>query len=122
MRFSQDTFTGNSISAYGSGRITIQEQDISHGVIITPKKIIHDWMPSAFTELRQAHLLRLSELEPEIVILGTGESLRFPPIDYTAGLLEQGIGVEIMSTPAACRTFNILLSEERRVVAALLMR
>ncbi len=119
MRFAQDSYEGNSISAYARGQITINDQVYVSSVIVTPDRIIHDWLPDSFAGLEGRHVARLAELEPEIIVLGTGATSRFPPPEYTAGFLTQGIGVEVMGTAAACRTFNILVSEERRVVAAL---
>jgi uncharacterized protein len=121
MRFAQDSYQGNTISAYADGQITVNDQIIVSSVIVTPDRIIRDWLPDNFAGLEQGHVARLAELEPEIIVLGTGAATHFPPPDYTAGFLTQGIGVEIMGTAAACRTFNILISEERRVVAALLL-
>jgi uncharacterized protein len=121
MRFAQDSFSGNSITAYAHGQITVNDQVIVSSVIVTPDRIIRDWLPESFSALEQHHVARLADLEPEIIILGTGATSHFPPPEYTAGFLTRGIGVEFMDTPAACRTFNILISEERRVVAALLL-
>ena len=122
MRFAQDSYAaGNSITAYAGDQITINDQVVVSSVIVTPDRIIQDWLPDSFAGLEEHHVSRLAELEPEIIILGTGATSRFPPPEYTAIFLTQGIGVEVMGTAAACRTFNILVSEERRVVAALLL-
>ena len=121
MRFAQDNLTGNIIRGYAPGQVTINDEVIVTSVIVTPERIIRDWLPRAFGDLERRHIVRLEELQPEIIVLGTGLRLRFPDAGFTAGFLSQGIGVEIMDTTAACRTYNILLSEDRRVVAALLM-
>lgn len=121
MRFAQDSFAGNVIRAYAGGQVTVNDDIITRSVIVTPERIIRDWLPDSFGELVPGHLARLDELQPEIIVLGTGSRLRFPTPEFTAGFLSRGIGVEIMDTNAACRTYNILLSEGRRVVAALLM-
>ena len=121
MRFSLENIEGNSISAYASGRITVNGEAIMHSVIITPERIIHDWLPAVFDEMEATHLEGFGELEPEIILIGTGDTLHFPPAAWTAGYLASGIGVEVMDTAAACRTYNVLLSEDRRVVAALLI-
>jgi uncharacterized protein len=120
MRFAQDSFATNSIRAYGDGEITINDKVINRSVIITPD-LIQLWEPAHIDELTAEHCLLLGEFKPEVVIIGTGGTLKFPPPQVTAGLQTQGIGVEIMAHGAACRTFNILLAEDRRVVAALLM-
>jgi uncharacterized protein len=79
------------------------------------------WEPRSVDELTAAHIDRLAGFDPEIVIIGTGRQLSFPPLALTAALQVRGIGVEIMAHDAACRTFNILLAEDRRVLAALMM-
>ena len=121
MRFAQDSLTGNIIRGYAPGQVTINDKVMVTSVIVTPDRIICDWLPHAYGDLEPRHIARLEELQPEIVVLGTGLRLRFPDASFTVGFLSQGIGVEIMDTTAACRTYNILLSEDRRVVAALLM-
>jgi uncharacterized protein len=120
MRFTQDSIAGNSIRAYSDGEITISDRTISQSVVITPDSI-HQWEPRSIEELSAEHIERLCEFEPEIVIIGTGGQLRFPSPSLTAALQMHGIGVEVMAHDAACRTFNILLAEDRRVVAALIM-
>ena len=121
MRFSQDQFEGNRISACDENRITVNEEIITASVILTPDRIIRDWLPARYEALEAVHIARLAELQPEVILLGTGRTLRFPSPAFTGDFLARGIGVEIMDTQAACRTYNILLSEGRRVVAALLL-
>jgi uncharacterized protein len=120
MRFAQDSFASNSIRAYSDGEITVNDKTINRSVIITPD-LIQPWEPQHIDELTAEHCRQLGDLHPEVVIIGTGKTLKFPPPQLTVGLQMQGIGVEIMAHDAACRTFNILLAEDRRVVAALLM-
>ena len=121
MRFARDSLEGNIIRAYAAGQVTVNDEIIVTSVIVTPDRIIRDWLPNSFGELEPRHIARLEELQPQIIVLGTGLRLRFPGAEFSAGFLSRGIGVEIMDTNAACRTYNILLSEGRRVVAALLM-
>ena len=121
MRFAQQQTEGYTISAYAPGEITINEQVIRTSVIVTPERIITDWLPEHFEELDATHLARLEELTPEIIVIGTGDTLRFPDPRYTAGFLTQGIGVEVMNTNAACRTYNVLRSEDRNVAAVLML-
>ncbi|MGD2137961.1 MAG: Mth938-like domain-containing protein [Gammaproteobacteria bacterium] len=120
MRFAEDSLAVNTIRAYDAGEIIVNDTRITQSVIITPNEI-RRWPPYRFTDLLPEHLGALAELQPEIVILGTGSRQRFLQPGMTAELQTSGIGVEIMATDAACRTFNILLAEERRVVAALIM-
>jgi uncharacterized protein len=121
MRFSPDSFATNSIRAYRDGEILVNERSIARSVVITPD-VIQDWEPGSVEELTAQHFTQLGQLQPEIVILGTGRQLRFPPPQLCIALQTQGIGVEIMATDAACRTFNVLLAEDRRVLAALIIR
>ena len=99
----------------------ISQITITRSAIVTPHQLIDDWPPQTLDELDARHIDALAELDPEIVLLGCGERLRWPDPALTAPLLECGIGVEIMDTGAACRTFNILISERRNVAAALLL-
>ena len=120
MRFSQDSFASNSIRAYSDGEISVNEKIINRSVIISAD-VIQLWEPASIDQLTAAHCEIISEFNPEVVIIGTGKRLQFPVASVIAGLQTQGIGVEIMAHDAACRTFNILLAEDRRVVVALLM-
>lgn len=122
MKFAQDDMTAKYvIRSYQAGKLTINGTVYERSVIIMPERLIDDWQPQLFEELTTEYVLELARLEPEILLLGTGATLRFPPPESTGRLGELGIGIEIMDTAAACRTYNILVSEGRRVVAALLM-
>jgi len=120
MRFAQDSFAINSIRAYSDGEITVNDKTIAQSVLITPDSI-QPWEPRNIGELTAEHIDQLGKLDPELVIIGTGKTLMFPPPELTAALLTRDIGVEIMTHDAACRTFNVLLAEDRRVVVALMM-
>lgn len=122
MRFAEDDNTGRyRIQAYASGQVTVNHETLRHSLIVSPDRLIRDWPPQAFEDLSAAHLALALALEPEILILGTGAQLHFPHPRLTGEIQRRGIGVEVMDTPAACRTYNILLGEQRRVAAALLM-
>lgn len=121
MKFSElETDAGPLIEAYEPGRIRIQGQHYRGTLAITAGRIMADWGPAHLGELCQAHLEEIAEMRPQIVVLGTGLRQRFPDPAVYAVLLEKGIGVEIMDTGAACRTYNILAGEGRNVVAALI--
>ena len=109
------------VRAYAPGKITIGETIYTSSLILTPQDVIADWSPRVFDELAATHFDALADLKPEMVILGTGARLRFPAPACLAPLARAGIGVEVMDTAAACRTYNILASDGRRVVGALLM-
>ena len=89
--------------------------------VALPDRIITDWAATSFEALAAAHLEALVGLGQEIILLGTGNILRFPRPEILRPLIEAGIGLEVMDVQAACRTFNILVAEERRVGAALLL-
>lgn len=110
----------NRVTAYGPGYITVNGVRHDTHLLMTAETVTA-WEIDAFESLTREHFRSLGALAPEIVILGTGAVQRFPRPDHTRGLLEAGVGVEIMDTAAACRTFNILVSEGRRVVAAILL-
>jgi len=110
----------NLIRSYTAGSLTINNKDYSHSLIVTATEVM-DWPPTGFNKLLAAHFEMIADLRPEVVILGTGAKLLFPPASLTRSLIEARIGLEVMDTGAACRTYNILMSDGRRVAAALLM-
>ncbi len=90
-------------------------------IVLLPDTIVKGWAPAGFDALVELDFARLLDYKPEIVLLGTGAIQRFPHPRLTAALSSAHVGVEVMDTGAACRTFNILVAEERRVAAALVM-
>ena len=122
MKLNLDTNSATYIiSSYSPGSITINEETLTRSFVVTPERLIRDWPPQAFDELQVKHFVSVVDLRPEIVLLGSGARLRFPDITLTQPLVDEGIGLEVMDTGAACRTFNVLLSEGRRVAGAMLM-
>ncbi len=116
--------TGDSryrIRAYSPGEIRIGETFYRRSLILLPDQVLPDWEPADFSALTEDLLTALADLAPEVILLGTGGRLRFPPQVWLAGLQKRGIGTECMDTAAACRTYNLLMSEGRRVAAALLL-
>lgn len=111
----------NLIRAYAAGLITVNQDSYTCSLVVLPGQVIADWPPQAFAELAVAHFAALVSLRPELLILGTGRRQRFPHAELLAPLVGAGIGWEVMDTGAACRTYNILMSEGRNVAAALLM-
>ena len=109
------------IRAYAPGRINVSDVLLTKSFILAPDRVLEDWPPQRFEDLEPAHFEAALALEPEILLIGTGATQRFLPGSLMAELSAKGIGVEVMDTAAACRTYNILLSEDRKVVAALLM-
>lgn len=123
MQFTKDTAGSGKhlIRAYAPGRINVNDKLIAHSLILTPDKILEDWPPRSPEDITLEHLQMALALEPEVLIIGTGATLRFPDAAVTAEIQRRGIGLEVLDTAAACRTYNILVSEERKVVAALVM-
>ena len=122
MKFLLDTNDdGLAIQRYEVGEIIIQETRYSESLILFPDRVITDWSPTSVDELQHEDFQRLAEFSPEILILGTGRKQLFPHPSLLQPLMQARIGVEVMDTAAACRTYNILMGEGRRVAAALFM-
>ncbi|MBI1174642.1 MAG: hypothetical protein GC139_05160 [Sideroxydans sp.] len=112
----QKTFT-----AYGTGYVMVSGERYEQPIVVTPQQVLTDWQPQDFAGLGEAHFEYFRAFAPEILLLGTGERQHFPHPRLYRMLTEAGIGVECMDTAAACRTYNILMSEDRKVVAAILL-
>ena len=122
MKLQLDGPTGqNLFTGYGSGYVKVNGQRYERSLVVTPKRIIEDWPASRFEHLSTSHFEFLLALNPEIVLLGTGAMLRFPSPALSRCLTAARIGLEVMDTNAACRTYNILMAESRRVLAALIV-
>ena len=109
----------NIFSGYGEGYVAINNQRFEHNVLVMPGRDITRWEPAGFDALCAADFAALLALQPEIVILGTGDTLRFPKPELTRPLAAAHVGFEAMDTKAACRTYNVLVAEGRQVVAAI---
>jgi uncharacterized protein len=122
MRFTQDSASGiNLIRAYGNGELRVNENTYRGAVILSASTVIAEPNIQNLDALAALDLSRTLALEPEVVLLGTGERQVFPAPSFGAQFLRAGIGFEVMDTSAACRTFNVLAGEQRRVVAMLLL-
>ncbi len=110
-----------SIASYDAGHIAVNGRRLMQSFILTPQRLIEDWPPKSFDGLSAPDLLAIAELDCPIVLLGTGARQRFPAPALLRPLLERRIGVEVMDSHAACRTYNILMAEGRAVVAALII-
>jgi len=111
----------NTVTAYGDGYIEINKVRYEHSVLVMPEGAVVPWDVTRFEDLTPEHFARLLELGAEVVIFGTGNKLRFPHPRLTAPLTEKRIGVDAMDLQAACRTYNILMLEGRKVAGALLV-
>jgi len=137
VKFDLETHAELRIHAYDTGCITLAVPggmqlalavdpetglyQVTESFILTGRQVITEWKPEQIAELTVAHLEEVLSLNPELVLLGTGAKQQFPAMDILATLQRARIGIEVMDTPAACRTFNILVAEGRQVAAALLM-
>jgi uncharacterized protein len=99
----------------------VNERELTRSFLLSPEQLVEDWRPRSVAELEPADMDALLALEPAVVLLGSGASLRFPAPAVLARCLVQGIGVEVMDNAAAARTFNLLAGEGRRVVLGLLL-
>jgi uncharacterized protein len=120
MQLTRDISTQHFIRAWEPGRVRIAERWITGNVIVGAEHIIEGWVAPANGLLTVDDLAPALALAPTILLLGTGNDRFLPDVELMADLAQRRVGLEIMSTPAACRTFNLLLQEQRRVVAALL--
>ncbi len=122
MKFQPDTPEGvNVISRHEAGRVWVGSTPFQHSLLVPWVGSVLAWPAGRFDELGAADFERIAALRPEVVIFGSGARLRFPPPAWLRALIERRIGVETMDTGAACRTFNVLASEKRAVLAALLI-
>ena len=122
MKLSLDYSTARYvINAYAEGAVTINEQAYHSSLIITPDSLHPDWDAGSVEDLAEQHIHTLIELQPEVILLGTGTELQFPQTRLMGLAMQKGIGFEVMDTGSACRTFNILSAEDRKVVAALIV-
>ena len=126
MKLHLDPITGaNAINGHGPGFVAVNGSNIDHPLIVLPDKIIDPWliasMPAMPKSLCVADFAALLALKPELVVFGSGAKFQFPLPTILAVFSTARIGFEVMDTPAACRTYNVLMSEGRRVAAALLI-
>lgn len=114
MQINKDEQHGNYIvQRYENGKVTINGIDYTQNLIVSATVLIENWEPSNFSPILS--------LKPVVVLLGTGAQIVFPESKTLKPFYENNIGVEIMDTPAACRTFNILMSEHRNAVLAIIV-
>ena len=122
MKFQPDTRAGvNTITRHEGGRVWVGAVEFRHSVLVPWVGDVIAWQAASAAELTAEHFARIVGFEPEVVIFGSGARLQFVAPALTRALIERGIGIETMDTAAACRTYNVLASEGRRVLAALLL-
>lgn len=121
MKFHLSVSSGNVVTGVGPGWVRVGVREYRENVAMTPETIATGWTRGGFDDLDERDFTALLEFAPEIVLLGTGATLRFPHPRLLRALTDANIGVEVMDTAAACRTFNILAAEGRKVAVALLV-
>jgi len=123
MKFTLEPATqANLIRGYSQTRLLVGDRTVESSCIVTPKQLITDWGPASFDDLLPAHLEAIFALMPQVVLLGSGATQRFASAEVRREFAQRGIGLEVMQLGAACRTFNVLVQEERQVAAALFLR
>ncbi len=101
--------------------VTIVDRTVERSFLLAPDRLVEDWPVRSAEQFDLAAVDALLALEPEVVLLGTGVRQVFPPREAQVALLRRRIGLEVMDNAAACRTYNLLASEGRRVVAAIML-
>ena len=110
----------NIFTAYGEGYVSVNAVRHTSNLIVLPNRLVTGWTDARFETLSTAEFEQLAALEAEVILLATGDQLRFPPTELLRPLIEAQKGIEVMDIKAACRTYNVLVSENRKVAAALL--
>lgn len=112
----------NIFTAYGEDYVAVNHEKHTQNIIVQPTALLAGWTDSTLDTLTAGDVHKLLGCNAEIILLGTGKQLRFPPADLLRPFARAGIGLEVMDLQAACRTYNILAAEGRNVAAALLFR
>lgn len=109
------------IRSFDGERVTVVDQAYDLPLLLSASRLVPDWAPARFEDLDLDTVERLCGLQPEVVIIGAGDRQTFLPPRLQAAFYQRGVGVEVMTVDAACRTFNVLVSESRNVLAALML-
>ena len=110
-----------TITAYDAGFVAVNGRHLTSSFLLTPRQLVEDWPVTAVDALTEGAVSSILDLGAPVVLIGTGKRQRFPVPALLRPLIERKIGVEIMDTHAACRTYNILMAEGREVAAALIV-
>lgn len=122
MKLHRADFSGkNAITGYGEGYVLVNQARHQRSIVVMPDQLITDWTASTLAALTAEHVAALLPLGAEVILIGTGPRLAFPRPEILAPLIRAKVGYELMDVHAACRTYNILMAEERKVAAALLL-
>ena len=122
MKFAQESQDeGYIITAYGDNSVSVNGKAFEQSLILANTEFSENWGITAIEQLTSDHIEQVLSFEPELILIGTGNKLVFPPVEIYSAIIKRGIGVDFMDTHAACRTYNILMSEGRGVVAGLIL-
>ena len=122
MKLQSDPHSGaNTITGYGDGYVEINQTPYAHAVLLSSDGAISEWPVQSFEGLEASHFTQMVDLNPELILIGTGSKQRFPKPELLKSLILAKIGFEIMDSQAACRTYNILVGEGRQVLLALIV-
>ena len=108
-------------TAHGADHVVVSGERFTGSIVVMANEVRSDWTATLFEDLSEVHFNYFLALQPEILLLGTGARQRFPHPRLYRMLTDAHIGLECMDTPAACRTYNILVAEDRKVVAGILI-
>jgi uncharacterized protein len=123
MKFSEaDSGSGHIINGYEAGCVIIDGREYREGLIVSPERIVRGWGPDDAIRLAIEHIQALLDLDPQVIVIGTGARQVLPHPHLYCVAADFGVGIEIMDTGAACRTYNIIMAEGRKVAAGLLVR
>jgi uncharacterized protein len=121
MQIARDPNSSVTVRHVEPGEVRIGDRTIRQDVVITPDREVLEWPSGDVEQLEENDFSSLFAREPEVIVLGTGWEPVMPPRELVFAMARRGVGFEAMTTPAACRTFNILVQEERRAAAVLLL-
>lgn len=119
MKFTEELNTAHyRITGYGDSWVAVNQRTLNRSFLLGSQTLITDWQPDSLQALQAWHLEPLFAIGAEVILIGTGKNQALPSPDIWKALVQQGVGFEVMTTAAACRTYNVLLTEARRVAAA----
>lgn len=121
MQFTRDQNSAITVRQVEPGQLRIGNELVRNNVLLTADREIRKWTIGDIDKLAESDLDEILTAAPEMIVVGSGWKAVFPPRDVVFALARRGVGFEIMDTPAACRTFNILINEGRRAAAALIV-
>jgi uncharacterized protein len=108
-------------TSHGADYVMVNHERFDRSIAVMADQVREDWQVANFDALDESHFAYFLAFKPDVVLLGTGAQQHFPHPRLYRALTDAGVGVECMDTPAACRTYNILVAEDRRVIAAILL-